>query len=227
MIDAVTATLTESAGFRAAVRTRARDWSRTVQPLHVFGGRPLLDADVPVSRVTDRPLHVTFDLDLGDPRLESLGITSVDRLVILANFNAEVSRDPLVVRHHDRGHRLELLREPAGPAVAGLPDELPQLPVDLEPISAAEAAVESVDEYPEGHGPLHQVGGRPVWLHGPLATPTCPLTGAPMRFVATVDSELRFPLPDGEAQLLFGDCGMLYVFWSDAAGISAAVAESG
>ena len=43
-------------GLRAIVRSRARDWSHTLTPLHVFGGHPLLDAEIPTSSVTGRPL---------------------------------------------------------------------------------------------------------------------------------------------------------------------------
>ena len=211
-------------GFRAIIRARVRDWTQRV-PLHVFGGRPLLDAELPRSRVTGRPFHVTFDLDVADPRLSACGVTTVKRLAILASFQLDRARGALTVRHLDGGRTLEVLKEPSGVGVHELPDELPQLPVDLVPLSMAEVAVESAEEMPDDHVPLHQVGGRPVWRARPLSAPLCPVTGAPMRFLAAVDSILRFPLGDSETQLLFGDCGTSYVFWSDAASVSTSLVQ--
>jgi hypothetical protein len=193
----------------------------------VFGGRPLLDAELPASPTSGQPLHLAFDLDMSDARLGGLGVTTVRRLAVLASFHVDPARgEPLVVRHHDGGRRLEVLAEPAGSSVGGIPRDLPQLPVELEELSEAEVAVDLVDEYPDEHGPLHQVGGRPVWFTRALTPPRCPVTGEPMRYVATVDSERRFPLGDRETQLLFGDRGALYVFWSDGPAISASIVQS-
>jgi hypothetical protein len=193
----------------------------------VFGGRPLSGAALPASaRAGGRPLHLTFDLDVSDRRLGGLGITSVDRLAILASYHLEPRSGALVVRHLDRGRRLEIVAEPAGKVVHVAPDELPQLPVDLEPLSDAEVAAELLDDYPEGHGPLHQVGGRPAWPRTPVSAPRCPVTGTPMAFVAMVDSMRRFPTGGAEARLDFGDDGVLYVFWSDRAAISACLTAS-
>jgi hypothetical protein len=44
-----------------------------------------------------------------------------------------------------------------------------------------------------------------------------------MSYVATVDSMLRFPLGTRDAPLLFGDCGMMHVWWSPAARLSAGI----
>lgn len=211
---------------RARIVSRARDWSRTT-PVHAFGGRPLLDAPLPISSRCGRPFHLTFDFDLSDPRLEGLGITSVRRLAILACFHVDYRPgDPLFVRHHDAGRRLEVLREPRGRAVEDLPDELPQLPVELEPLNEAEAAVESVDELPDDSPPLHRIGGPAVWTRGPLPPPTSPVTRQPMRHVACVDSQRRFPLPDRDVSLLFGDGGLCHVFWCDASAVSASVIQA-
>lgn len=213
-------------GFQAVVRARARDWSRTAAPLHVFGGRPLLEAPLPASRVTSRPLHLTLDLDLSDERLAGLRLHGLERLAILANCHLDPSEEPIFVRHVDGGRRLELLDEPSGEPVPGVVDEFPQLPVDLEPRTEAIAACETFDDVPEPHGPLHQVGGAPVWVRHPIAAPLCPVSGRRMRFVACIDSDLRFPLGDRETPLLMGDCGALYVYWSDEAAVTAAIVQS-
>ena len=216
----------EDSGYRAVIRTRARDWDRRAAPLHAFGGRPLLDAELPISRVTSRPLTLAFDFDLSDTRLEPLGIRSVRRLAILAPYGVELAKgSTLVVRHHAEGRQLEILSEGRGRMMEDVP-ELPQLPVELEPISEAEAACESVEDFPDDHLPLHQIGGRPAWVTGPAAAPKCPVTGDPMRFVAAIDSIRRFPLGDTEAALILGNAGMLYVYWSEHASISAAFLQS-
>jgi hypothetical protein len=212
-------------GYRAVIRFRARDWRRTFSPFHVFGGWPVLGAAIPTSRVSGRALHLTLDLDLADPRLADLAITSVTRLAVLVNGHVEASREPLYVRHLDGGHRLEILGEPESSPSHGLPDELPQLPLDLEELSEAEAAVTTCDEFPDDHGPLHQVGGHPVWMDAAVPAPPCPITGKPMSFVAAVDSMRRFPLGSDETHLVFGNCGMQYVYWSDRAAVSATFAQ--
>lgn len=208
---------------RARIRTRARDWSRRLPPLHVFGGRPVLEAALPLSPASGRPLHLLLDLDPTDPALQGLGVASVDRLALLADLRLEASEEPLFVRHLDRGRRLELLAQPAADVIDDMPDELPQLPVELEPLSAAESAVVTLDEAPDD-APWHQVGGEPRGPRGAVAAPRCPVTGRRMSFVAQLDSLPRFPLPGGERSILFGDHGCLYAFWSDVAAISAVLA---
>ena len=188
-------------GFRAIIRTRARDWDRRASPLHAFGGRPLLDAELPVVAVTGRPLHLAFDFDLSDPRLAGLRISSLRRLAILAPFGIDLGRrGSLAIRHLDGGRRLELAGELKGRVIDDAP-ELPQLPVELEALSAAEESVETADEMPEGTRALHQVGGNPVWMRAPLAPPPCPVTGDPMRFIVSVASIRRFPLSDDDVEL--------------------------
>lgn len=213
-------------GFRARILSRARDWKRSPAPIHAFGGRPLLEAELPVSPRAGRPLHLLLDLDLADERLAGLGVSGLRRLAVLADLHLDPGPEATWIRHLDEGRGLELVAEPDAPVVPGVPDELPQLPVELSPLSPAEAAVSSRDEYPEGVGPLHQVGGHPAWVVGPVPPPACPLTGEPMRFVVAVDSMLRYPCGDREAQVLFGDCGTLYVFWSEAARVTASFVQS-
>ena len=212
---------TDGPGFRAEIHARTRDWKRGESSFHAFGGQPLLDAELPCSPLSGRRLHLSFDLDLSDARLEALGIRGLRRLAILANYRVDASEGGIWVRHLDEGRRLELVQEPSGPLLPGVPDELPQLPVSLRPLNPAEAAVETIDELPTGAGPLHQVGGAPLWFGEPKPAPRCPESGEPMRFIATVDSMLRFPLGDCDAPLLFGDCGMMHVWWSQPAGLTA------
>lgn len=211
---------------RARIVSRARDWIRGA-PIHAFGGTPLLDAELPQSARCGRPLHLTFDFDLSDPRLVGLGITSVRRLAILACFHVGYQAGaPLFVQHEDEGRKLRLLREPRGRILDTVPDTLPQLPVELEPLNVAESAVEFADELPDDSPPVHRAGGHPVWARAPFEPPRCPATGNAMRYVASVDSMRRFPLGEDETALVFGDGGICYVFWSDEPAISAAVIQS-
>lgn len=215
----------DEAGYRAIIRTRVRDWDRRVHPLHVFGGRPLLDPELPVSSLTARAIPLGLDLDLSDPRLAALGIQGLRRLAILAPFGMEPDPDAsLVIRHLDGGQRLELVTDLTGRLTHDVP-ELPQLPVELEAISEAEAAVDSVDEMPEGGLDLHQVGGRPLWIGKPIEPPRCPVTGEPMRFIASLASIRRFPLAHDDMALSFGNEGMLYVYWSQSAAMTVALVQ--
>ncbi len=213
----------EAVGFRGEIHSRTRDWKRGENGFHAFGGSPLLDTELPLSPLTGRRLHLSFDLDLSDPRLGTLGIVGLRRLAILTNYHLDASDGGLWVRHLDEGRRLELVEEPGGPLLPGVPDEFPQLPVSLRPLNPAEAAVETIDELPTGAGPLHQVGGHPLWFGEPEPAPRCPESGEPMRFIATVDSMLRFPLGDRDAPLLFGDCGLMHVWWSQPAGVTVGI----
>jgi hypothetical protein len=213
-------------GFRAIIRTRARDWNRQASPLHAFGGRPLLGAALPIVAATGRPLHLAIDLDLSDPQLASLGIKTIARLAILAPYGIELAHgSTLAVRHLDGGRRLELTGDLHGSLLDDVP-ELPQLPVELVPLSAAEAAVESVDEMPDGSAPLHQIGGHPVWMRIPMVLPRCPLSGRPMKHVASVASMRRFPLGTHDITLGLPGDGMLHVFWSERASTSIGLVDS-
>ena len=97
------------------------------------------------------------------------------------------------------------------------PRRLAELRVRLERVSEGERAVEL--GYPDDLGLRTKLGGDPDWVQDE-DTPVCDCCGQPMSFVAQIDSiehQNRLnPLSRpalGEKDYMFGDVGMLYVFY--------------
>ena len=95
---------------------------------------------------------------------------------------------------------------------------LPELRVILQRVSPGESAVSH--DYPECVGLGTKLGGEPDWIQSPNV-PTCSGCCAPMTFVAQIDSaehqnELnplsKDPIHE-EQDYMFGDAGMIYVFF--------------
>lgn len=94
---------------------------------------------------------------------------------------------------------------------------LPEIRVRLERVPAGERAIEL--DYPDNLGQRTKLGGAPDWIQGD-ETPECSECGEPMSFVAQIDSiehdsprnplHRRFPTPK---DYMFGDVGMIYVFF--------------
>ena len=89
--------------------------------------------------------------------------------------------------------------------------------VKLERVKRGETAVPL--DYPENVGLRTKLGGKPDWIQ--LAeTPDCEECGEPMYFVAQIDSvehqNEHNPLmdePPKHIDFMFGDVGMIYVFY--------------
>ncbi|MEM9675614.1 MAG: DUF1963 domain-containing protein, partial [Bacteroidota bacterium] len=63
---------------------------------------------------------------------------------------------------------------------------------------------------------LFRLGGEPTWIQSPEIL-TCPLCGEKMQFILQIDSGL--PDENGD-EIMFGDSGILYVFWCDRSKVS-------
>ena len=97
------------------------------------------------------------------------------------------------------------------------PRQLPEFRVKLEPVPKGERAVPL--DYPDNLGLRTKLGGKPDWIQGDY-TPPCESCGNPMTFVAQIDSiehdNEHNPLRKdcmGHQDYMFGDVGMIYVFW--------------
>lgn len=89
--------------------------------------------------------------------------------------------------------------------------------VKLERVKRGERAVPLAD--PDNLGLRTKLGGKPDWIQDD-ATPECEECGEPMSFVAQIDSiehqSEHNPLmdePPRHIDFLFGDVGMIYVFY--------------
>ncbi len=97
------------------------------------------------------------------------------------------------------------------------PRVLPELRVILERVPSGQRAV--LLDYPDNLGLRTKLGGEPDWIQGP-EVPDCPSCGQAMTFVAQIDSvehdsphnPLRRAWPE-EQVYMFGDVGMIYVFF--------------
>jgi uncharacterized protein YwqG len=85
----------------------------------------------------------------------------------------------------------------------------PEYRVRLEPVPAGEAAVP--EQYPENLGQRTKLGGEPIWIQTEQV-PECPHCQQPMAFVAQIDS-IDHDGYGGRGPYMFGDVGMIYVFY--------------
>lgn len=89
--------------------------------------------------------------------------------------------------------------------------------VHLERVRRGERAIPL--EYPQNVGLRTKFGGKPDWIQSD-ETPDCPQCSEPMYFVAQIDSfeygSEHNPLtrvPPKHLDFMFGDVGMIYVFY--------------
>ncbi|QCI28005.1 hypothetical protein [Caminibacter pacificus] len=66
--------------------------------------------------------------------------------------------------------------------------------------------------YPENLGKRTKFGGDPEWIQNDQ-TPICPKCKNKMVFVSQIDSFDYNGYPTEEAEYIFGDVGMIYVFF--------------
>ena len=92
--------------------------------------------------------------------------------------------------------------------------------VKVEPAASEAEAVPL--SYPDSLGQQTKFGGEPYWIQGD-ESPSCRHCGEPMTFVAQIDSlehqsahnrNRRDPL-SGDQHFMFGDVGMIFVFFCD------------
>ena len=89
--------------------------------------------------------------------------------------------------------------------------------VNLNRVKRGERAIPL--DYPENLGSRTKLGGEPTWIQGD-ATPECSECGEPMYFVAQIDSvehrsehNALMKEPPKHIDFMFGDVGMIYVFY--------------
>src|SRR4051812_8084386 len=93
------------------------------------------------------------------------------------------------------------------------PKPLPELKVTLARVERGQKAVPAREPFVRT-----KLGGKPDWIQGE-ETPECPDCSEPMIFVAQVDSidgnaeANHLPLNTGKTLFMFGDAGMIYVFY--------------
>ena len=66
--------------------------------------------------------------------------------------------------------------------------------------------------YPDNLGKRSKVGGAPDWLHNSVDV-TCPTCRHAMEFIAQLDSFDYTGTANGSRKYMFGDVGMLYLFF--------------
>jgi hypothetical protein len=97
-------------------------------------------------------------------------------------------------------------------------DDLPEFRVILERIEPGEVAFPNANDH---LGQRTKLGGAPDWEQGEHQNPVCPECGKVMTFVAQIDSvehdsdsnPHRVDALSDDQKWLFGDVGMIYVFF--------------
>lgn len=107
---------------------------------------------------------------------------------------------------------------------------LPEIRVLLERVKAGERAV--MLDYPDNHGLRTKLGGDPDWIQND-ETPECDFCGEHMTFVGQINSiehdSKHNPMRQdafGHQDYMFGDVGMIYVFYCFECGESKSVAQT-
>jgi hypothetical protein len=109
------------------------------------------------------------------------------------------------------------------------PAPLREYKVQITPCPPGEPAVSDPDE-PENDGLKTKFGGEPDWIQSE-EWQHCPGCKSPMTFVAQIDSfemesrENPNARKAGEQDFMFGDVGMIYVFYCVSCATSASVVQ--
>jgi hypothetical protein len=121
-------------------------------------------------------------------------------------------------------------------------NQLPEFRVSLTRCKRGETAYPISDEIPLGeyHGRRTKLGGKPDWEQGQSPNPKCERCGKRTTFVAQIDSVehdwrsnphridcLTGPEKLGRPKWMFGDVGMIYVFFCFECLLPAALFECG
>jgi uncharacterized protein YwqG len=108
--------------------------------------------------------------------------------------------------------------------------QLPEIRVILQRVQAGDRAVAL--DYPDNLGMRTKLGGAPTWIQGDY-TPQCNSCGKRMTFVAQIDSiehdNSHNPMRRdclGHQDYMFGDVGMIYVFFCFECGQPACAEQS-
>jgi uncharacterized protein YwqG len=97
---------------------------------------------------------------------------------------------------------------------------LPEYLMRFEPAPAGKQAVDERD-----WGKRSKLGGVPTWIQRD-ETPDCPACGQEMTFLAQIDS-IDYSEDETEPYYMFGDVGMVYVFYCGECHEAAAFEQSG
>jgi hypothetical protein len=100
------------------------------------------------------------------------------------------------------------------------PEVLPPFKVTLTRLKADEPAFKKGKKHYEAQGQRTKLGGKPDWVQG-NETPECPECSAKMSFVAQIDSiehdwdtnPHAVDATSDDQKWMFGDVGMLYLFF--------------
>lgn len=101
--------------------------------------------------------------------------------------------------------------------------KFPEYRVRLERVPPGESAI--AVPYPDNHGLCTKLGGEPYWIQ-PGVSPFCEGCQQSMAFVAQIDSIDYTGYPRDDVFYMFGDMGMLYIFYCVGCGDAAVVRQS-
>ncbi len=103
------------------------------------------------------------------------------------------------------------------------PEPFPEVRVILQRLEPGQKAVEL--DYPNNLGKRTKLGGLPDWIQGDQ-TPVCPACGAVPAFIAQIDSIDYDGYGRKDEAYMFGDVGMIYVFYCLECGDTVSLSQS-
>ena len=206
------------------------DWKKEVFStpyLHKYGGVPTNGAKLPNCHGCGNRFHLLFQIDLADPSMNYLGIDNLDFLFFFSCLNCATYENTMYYTQGNRGKKIVILQEKPGKFVKEYPAILDEHPVVYRILEE--------DDYPLTEDTLslllsqegkHQLGGMATWIQHVEQVP-CNKCGNTMSNLAMIDSELYIG-NDGfrEKGHMFGDEGILYIFYCRECGVFATRAQS-
>ncbi|MEL6656012.1 MAG: hypothetical protein AAFP77_25865 [Bacteroidota bacterium] len=139
-------------------------------------------------------------------------LTRVDFVINFEEFfNAQIQEKYLFYQHLANGEIRQLTQN--------IEIEYPysNYPLKETQIRIAETPQSLLKQKWEGN--CNKIGGEPIWVQQPEAL-LCPISGDPMQFIFQLDSGLPDLNERNANEIMFGNDGILYAFWSSAERVS-------
>jgi uncharacterized protein YwqG len=174
---------------------------------HKFGGFPqdISEKELPRCGNCNTHLQLLVQLDTRDPKLKSYDF-NIPFVYIYFCDGCDTRWDPMY--YLIKPGTVEIVKQSEGDKWE-LPNTVyPEFPIQLKPMSKEDLEL-TRREYNQlsGNGKFHRLCETPIWVQYKKSV-RCPRCKQRMQFLGQLDSDTA---RDREDDLMFGDCGALYI----------------